>query len=50
MPAVLPMQGAWVPSLVRELRSHMPCSVAEKKKEKKRREREYYWHYKIDVF
>ena len=26
----LPLQGAWVQSLVRELRSHMPCGVAEK--------------------
>ena len=27
-----PMQGAWVPSLVGELRSHVPCSAARKKK------------------
>ena len=28
----LPMQGARVQSLARELRSHMPCSVAKTKK------------------
>ena len=27
---MLPVQGAQVPSLVRELRSHMLCSVAKK--------------------
>ena len=27
---VLPMQGARVGDLVRELRSHMPCSTAQK--------------------
>ena len=27
-----PMQGPWVQSLVRELRSHMPCGEANKKK------------------
>ena len=32
---VLPMQGAWVQSLVRELRSHMLHSTAKKKKLKK---------------
>ena len=26
------MQGAWVPSLVGKLRSHMPCDAAKKKK------------------
>ena len=31
---LLPLQGAGVPSLVGELRAHMPCSVA--KKERKR--------------
>ena len=31
---MLPLQGAWVQSLVRELRSHMPRSVAKKKKKK----------------
>ena len=25
---MLPMQGAWVQSLVKELRSHMQCNVA----------------------
>ena len=29
------MQGAWVPSLVRELRSHMPYSLAKRFKKKK---------------
>ena len=29
---LLPLQGARVQSLVRELRSHMPSSVAKKKK------------------
>ena len=33
---MLPMQGAWVQSLVRELRSHKSCGIAKKKK----RERE----------
>ena len=27
-----PNKAAWVPSLVRELRSHMPCDIARKKK------------------
>ena len=27
---VLILQGTWVPSLVRELRAHMPCSGAKK--------------------
>ena len=27
--------GAWVPSLVRELKFHMPCNEAKKKKKKK---------------
>ena len=31
---MLPLQGAWVRSLVRELRSHMPCGMAKKKKKK----------------
>ena len=30
---LLPLQGAWVLSLIRELRSHMPCGVAKKKKD-----------------
>ena len=29
---VLPMQGEWIPSLVKELRSHKLCIVAKKKK------------------
>ena len=33
---MLPMQGAWVQSLVRELRSHMPYNSAKKKKLKKK--------------
>ena len=28
--AVLPMKGECVPSLVEELRSHMPCGMANK--------------------
>ena len=28
----LPMQGVWVPYLVGDLRSHMPCGVATKNK------------------
>ena len=28
--SVLPVQGVWVPSLVVELRFHIPCSVAKK--------------------
>ena len=31
-----PLQGAWVPSLVGELRSHKPCSAAKKIKIKKK--------------
>ena len=36
--SMLPMQGAWVQSLVGELRSHMPHSMAKKliNKNKKR--------------
>ena len=30
--SALPLQGAWVRPLVRELRSSMPCGVAKKKK------------------
>ena len=38
---VLPLHGARVPSLVEELRSHMPCRCSQKKKKKEReRERE----------
>ena len=33
---MLPVQGAWVPSLVRELRSHMPCDNKRRKKERER--------------
>ena len=33
---VLPMQGAQVRSLVKELRSHISCSMAKKKKKKKK--------------
>ena len=32
------MQGAWVPSLVGELRSHMPCDKKKKKKKKERKD------------
>ena len=32
---VLLTQGARVPFLVRELRSHMPCDMAKRKKKKK---------------
>ena len=32
--------GPGVPSLVRELRSHKPCSVAKKKKKKEERKKE----------
>ena len=32
---MLPLQGAQVPSLLRELRSHMPCSQKKKKKAKR---------------
>ena len=28
---VVPMQGAWVPSLVRDLRSHMLCNMGKEK-------------------
>ena len=30
--SVLPLQGAWVQSLVRELRSHIPCDTAKNNK------------------
>ena len=33
--SVFPLQEAWVPSLVRELKSHMPSGVAKKKKSKR---------------
>ena len=39
---LLPLQGAWVGSLVGELKSHKPCGGAikkERKKERKRKER-----------
>ena len=32
--SLLLLQGVWVQSLGEELRSHMPCSVAKKKKKK----------------
>ena len=32
--SVLPVQGGWVRTLVREVRSHMPCGMAKKKKKK----------------
>ena len=28
---MLPLQGAWVPSLVGELESHIPCGMVERK-------------------
>ena len=38
---MLPLQGAWVRSLVRELRSHLPqCSQKVKKKKKEEEEEE----------
>ena len=37
----LPMQGVWVPSLVGDLRSHMPCGVATKNKKIKITDTEY---------
>ena len=33
----LPLQGSWVPSLVRELKSHILHIAAKKKKKKKRK-------------
>ena len=33
--SVLPGQGAWVRTLVGEVRSHMPCGMAKKKRKKK---------------
>ena len=42
----LPLQGAWVQSLVWKLRSHKPCSAAKKEKKTKyklkKREHNYY--------
>ena len=38
---MLPMQGAWVQSLVRELRSHKSCGIAKKKKKREREKRIY---------
>ena len=38
--SALPLQEAQVRSLVGEVRSHMPCSVAKKKKKERERERE----------
>ena len=34
---MLPMQGAWVQSLVRELRSHKSCGIAKKKKKREKK-------------
>ena len=48
--SVLPIQGTWVQSLVRELRAHMPCGVA-KIKGKKRltiKKKEYLLAIKFD--
>ena len=43
----LPLQGAWVQPLVRELRSHMPCSMVKKftntKKERKKEKKMSQW-------
>ena len=33
--SVLPVQGSWVRTLVEEVRSHMPCGMAKKKKKKR---------------
>ena len=35
MDSRLPLQGAWVQSLIWKLRSHKPCSAAKKKKKKR---------------
>ena len=37
--SVLPMRGAWVRSLVEELRSHVSCGVAKKNKKERERQR-----------
>lgn len=34
---MLPLQGTWMPSLIRDLNSHMPHSVAKESKKKKRK-------------
>ena len=31
---MLPLPGVWVPSLIKELRSHLPCGAPFKKKKK----------------
>ena len=45
--SMLPLQGAWVQPLVRELRSHMPCSMVKKftntKKERKKEKKMSQW-------
>ena len=33
--SLLPVQGGWVQTLFREVRPHMPCGMAKKKKKKK---------------
>ena len=38
--SVLPMQGVWVRSLIKELRSHSPAAWPKKKKKKRERERD----------
>ena len=38
---MLPMQGAWVQSLVRELRSHKSRGIAKKKQEREREKNIY---------
>ena len=48
MDSRLPLQGAWVQSLVWKLRSHKPCSAAKKKKKKdkiKVKKRDRTWNY-----
>ena len=40
---MLPVQGSQVLSLVRELRSHMPCRAAKKKKKKTHRLKKKVW-------
>ena len=39
---MLPVQGAWIPSLVRERWSHMPCGMASQKMEN--------WNFQVDSF
>ena len=47
---ILPVQGAWVQSLVGELRSHMLHGVAKKKKKKRKSKSMWFWAHHLKFF